>query len=69
MHVKSLFGGQKWNSTFNLVNNTPKPCEFRIIRKKGFNDKDEETTLITPQEFGREDEEKTISFSTVKGEI
>lgn len=44
-----MFGGQKVQEKFNLVNNTPKVCEFRIIRKRGFNSNDDNSILITPQ--------------------
>ncbi len=44
-----MLGGQKLTTVFNLVNNTPKSCEFRIIRKKGFSNKDDQNVLITPQ--------------------
>lgn len=55
-------------TSFYLINNTPKACEFRIIRKRGSNS-DEQIVLLTPQEFGRDDEEKNISFSEKEGEI
>lgn len=52
--------------TSYIINNTPKHCDYRIIRQKGLT-ADDSSSLVTPQEFGKDDEEKLISFIPSEG--
>lgn len=69
MQLAPMFGGEKTSITFNIINNTPKNCEFRLIRKKGSESagEDQNAFLITPQEFGRNDEEQVLNFNPTEG--
>lgn len=66
--MEPLFAGEKARTRMLIVNNTPKACEYRVIRKKG-QVGEEASSLVTPEEIGRDDSEKLISFSPSQGEI
>lgn len=68
LQIEPLFGGETIQTSAFLVNNAPEGVEYRITRKKGGGNEDV-TTLITPEQIGRDDSEKLVQFQPSQGEL